>query len=474
MARILNFSLTMKDGYKVERDIAELREHFDLETVLGLYKEGKLRRWLKQNKYAEAAAQLDDLDEDAPDFTRTFCQILGVEAADHDAVDVEGISERAWRRNRLRDYTTDPYLLSLAENAAFLQSDLDALIDDGAEEIVLCDGRFTIPLKARGTKYYGVGKAIAVIESDEIVDFERKYITFQKVQFDERYQSLCEQNGTEVQRKRAKEAAAEARQREEEEQRAREQRAVDQESHEQRMQLKAEKAPAILAETLGVLMHGSLFGGAKIWNRENTADVSNFNFRVRNKQDVKKYLEQHGGTMPDDSKLGKDERVLGSVVLAPPKKKDEGFSKGQWGSLAMMAAPLIPGIGWTVAAVGAAAFGIQALFKDGNAPVTMIFTDAAIRLNDTCIPYVMIEDAVEATGEDGQKIVRLSINGENKPLDLPIGQYLDTQAVQLFLITAINFYSDHYKRTPNAEEMRQLAKVTLASVNNDCILNYLS
>lgn len=140
-----------------------------------------------------------------------------MEAADHDAVDVEGISERAWRRNRLRDYMTDPYLLGLAENAAFLQSDLDALIDDGADEIVLCDGRFTIPLKARGTKYYGVGKAIAVIESDEIVDFERKYITFQNVKFDERYQSLCEQNGTVVQRKRTKEAAAEARQREGEE-----------------------------------------------------------------------------------------------------------------------------------------------------------------------------------------------------------------------------------------------------------------
>ena len=86
----------------------------------------------------------------------------------------------------------------------------------------------------------------------------------------------------------------------------------------------------------------------------------------------------------------------------------------------------------------------------------------------------MIEDAVEAMGEDGQKVVRLSINGENKPLDLPIGQYLDTSAVQLFLIVAINFYGDHYKRSPNAEEMRQLAKVTLASVNDDCILNYLA
>ena len=190
MARVLNFSLTMKDGHKVERDIADLREHFDLETVLGLYKEGKLRRWLKQNKYVEEAAQLDDLDEDAPDFTRAFCRILGVEAAEHDAVDVAELSERTWRLRKLRDYTTDPYLLDMAENAAFSQSDLDELIDEGAEEIVLCDGRFTIPLKARGTKYYGVGKAIAVIESDEIVDFERKYITFQNVKFDEDYRRL--------------------------------------------------------------------------------------------------------------------------------------------------------------------------------------------------------------------------------------------------------------------------------------------
>jgi|GEM_PF-4655024 hypothetical protein len=473
MARILNFSLTMKDGHKVKREIAELREHFDLETVLGLYKEGTLQRWLKRNGYAEMAAQLDDLDEDAPDFTRVFCRLLGVEDAHTADVDVEEISERTWRLRRLRDYTTDPYLLERAQNAAFSQADLDALIDEGADEIILCNGRFTIPLKVRGTKYYGAGKAVAVIESDEVVDFARKYITFRDVRFDERYEALVEGDGTELQQ-RTERAAEEARRREAEARRALEQRVADQAAHELRMKLKAEKAPAILAETLGVLMHGCLFGGVKIWNRSHTADVSGFSFRPCGKQGIKTFLEKRGGTMPDDSKFGKDERFLGSVVLSPQKKKDEGFSKGQWGSLAMMAAPLIPGIGWTVAAVGAAAFGIQSLFKDGDEKISMIFTDAAIRFNDTCIPYMVIEDAVEAVGEDGQKVVRLSINGENKPLDLPIGQYLDTSAVQLFLITAINFYGDHYKRSPNAEEMRQLAKVILASVNDDCILNYLA
>ena len=190
MARILNFSLTMKDGYKVERDIADLREHFDLETVLGLYKEGKLQRWLKRNGYTEEFEKIEALDEDDSDFKSVFCHVLGVEAADHDAVDVAELSERTWRLRKLRDYTTDPYLLDLAENTAFSQEDLDTLIDEGAEEIVLCDGCFTIPLKARGTKYYGAGKAVAVIESDEIVDFERKYITFQNVKFDEDYRRL--------------------------------------------------------------------------------------------------------------------------------------------------------------------------------------------------------------------------------------------------------------------------------------------
>ena len=476
MARIVNFSLTMQDRHKVERDIAELREHFDLETAIGLYKEGKLQRWLKRNQYAEEWEQMNGLDEDDPSFTRALCQVLGVEVPHDEAVDVGEISDRMRRLNLLKDYTTNPYLLDLAENAAFSQEELEELLDEGADEIVLCNGRFAIPLHVRGTKYYGAGKAIAVIESDEIVDFERKYIAFENVKFDEAYQALIERHGTAVQWQR--EDAAEMRRRAEEqrwEEEARKRLEVERRAVEQkRQQLKVQKAPDILAETLGVLVHDGLFGGEKIWNWSHTADISLFSFRPRSWRAMKTLLERQGGKIPDEDEFADGEKILGAVVLPPRKEKDEGFSKRQWGSLAMMAAPLIPGIGWTVAAVGAVAFGVQALFKEGNGPVTMLFTDAAIRLNDTCIPYMVIEDAVTATAEDGKKVVRLRISGEENALDLPIGQYLDVRAIQLFLIAAINFYEEHDKRSPNKEEMRQFAQISLASMHNGSLLHYLS
>ena len=479
MARVLNFSLTMKDGYKVERDIADLREHFDLETVLGLYKEGKLQRWLKRNGYAEEAAQLDDLDEDAPDFTRAFCRILGVEAADHDAVDVDEISERTWRRNRLRDYTADPYLLDMAENAAFSQEDLDTLIDEGAEEIVLCDGRFTIPLKARGTKYYGVGKAIAVIESDEIVDFERKYITFQKVQFDERYQSLCERNGTVVLRKRAEEAAAEARQREEEERRAREQRTVDQELQELRMKVKAEKAPEILAELLGVILHGSLFGGTKLWSWGHTADLSGITFRPWSRQKMKNFIETQGGKMPHENILEENEKIIGGIVLDPTKKKVN--KKGKIGDILdsidkvsktidKVTYTILPGMKLLDKAVE---WGVDAVFGSENGCIAVLFTDRAICWNDIRIPYVMLYDVLAVMGENKEMVLRLQGAHEKDTIDLPLGQYVAVYAVQLFLLSAINFYGEH-TRIFRSSEKNKLEKVCLVTLNDGCILNYLA
>ena len=78
MARIVRFDLTMKDGYKVEREIEELRDHFDLATVVGYYHDGTLSRWLKRNKYAEEAAAIEELtDED--NLARELCRILGVD-----------------------------------------------------------------------------------------------------------------------------------------------------------------------------------------------------------------------------------------------------------------------------------------------------------------------------------------------------------------------------------------------------------
>ena len=147
MARNIKFSLTLKDGYEVEKDIEELRKHFDLERVIHYFQMGGLQRWLRINGYREEAVQMTDLQDDET-LGKKICVILGVEMPDSVVaeVDIEEIKEKNARLRRLRQYTTDEKILSLAENAVFSQEELDELIDDGVNEIVLCDARFTIPL----------------------------------------------------------------------------------------------------------------------------------------------------------------------------------------------------------------------------------------------------------------------------------------------------------------------------------------
>ena len=54
MAKKIRFPLQMKDGAAV-RTLEELREHFDLESVLGYFSDGKLKTWLADRYYDEMA-----------------------------------------------------------------------------------------------------------------------------------------------------------------------------------------------------------------------------------------------------------------------------------------------------------------------------------------------------------------------------------------------------------------------------------
>ena len=45
MARIIRFPLKMKNGAEI-RTLDELKENFDLESVLGYFTDGKLATWL--------------------------------------------------------------------------------------------------------------------------------------------------------------------------------------------------------------------------------------------------------------------------------------------------------------------------------------------------------------------------------------------------------------------------------------------
>ena len=190
MARKVKFPLDLKDGYQARSNIEEVRAHFDIEKIIAQFHNGKLKIWLEDHYLPAEAEQVGALDGNAPDLAQRLCTILGVTDVPTENVDtktVQTIQRREERRQRLSQYTTNQILCDMAEFAAFDQADLERLVKEGAQEIILCNERFRIPLQVKNKTYVGVGKAVAVIESKTAVDFETLGIRFVDVSFDEKY-----------------------------------------------------------------------------------------------------------------------------------------------------------------------------------------------------------------------------------------------------------------------------------------------
>ena len=187
MPRKVKFPLELKDGYLARSNIEEVREYFDLEKVIAQFHNGRLKIWLEDHYLPEMAEQVAGLDADAPNLAAKLCAILGVEGIATENVDSSLIQKREEKRQRLSQYTTNPILCDMAECAAFEQSDLEHLVKEGAQEIILCNDKFHIPLNVKNKTYLGVGNAVAVIDSKTAVDFEALGIRFVDLPFDEKY-----------------------------------------------------------------------------------------------------------------------------------------------------------------------------------------------------------------------------------------------------------------------------------------------
>lgn len=176
MAIKSGFRLTLKDGFQANT-IEELREHFDLQLIIGYAHDRRLGNWLNSRKLKQEAEALAALDENGQDFPQQLCSILGVEVTQTqvNAVATENIIFLSEQKQKLRQLTDNPAYLDKAEAAAFSDEDVARLLSKGCKEILLCNGSFLIPLD-KPCKYIGVGKAEAVIK--KCVDLEAKGITF--------------------------------------------------------------------------------------------------------------------------------------------------------------------------------------------------------------------------------------------------------------------------------------------------------
>lgn len=194
MAKKIRFPLVMADGAEV-RSLDELREHFDLESVLGYYNSGKLLTWLNDRYYREEAGTVQALDETAGDFQKRLCEALGVEYVGA-SVDMEEIALRQERLAKLRVYTDEQEFIEHIDQVAFDQEDLADLLDEGISTIYLCGKSFSIPLSVKNMCYIGINDPEITVSSKKAVDFGELNITFEGTHFSQKYEEVKKTNLT--------------------------------------------------------------------------------------------------------------------------------------------------------------------------------------------------------------------------------------------------------------------------------------
>jgi len=182
MARKVKFALEMADGTKVRNSLEELREHFDMESIISYYLSGKLLEWLEDRYYDDEAAKIEELDKDSPNLNAQLCAIIGVDASDFDALDVEALERLNEKKVYLRQKTSDESIIENAMITAITQQDLADLLDLESPIIYLCGEKFNIPIRMEHKKYIGVlGTPKVEIRANSIDDLSKRDIIFENV-----------------------------------------------------------------------------------------------------------------------------------------------------------------------------------------------------------------------------------------------------------------------------------------------------
>lgn len=194
MAKKIKFALKLKDDTEV-RTIEELREHFDLERIIGYYQDGDLFRWLQGRDYLDEAKQVEALAKTSGNIGTELCRIFGVEIEESalDSLDAESIKAKNERIALLKQYSDGIKAIDNVDRVAFNQEELSGLIDSGVSEIYLCTPRIKLSnmmLKREGIHFIGIGKVEVIIESKKVIDFDALGIKFENVSFDEAYKEL--------------------------------------------------------------------------------------------------------------------------------------------------------------------------------------------------------------------------------------------------------------------------------------------
>ena len=108
------------------RDLENLRENFNIETLTEYFADGKLVNWLRARYYEDEAEKVAELVKGAPEFINKLCEIFEVEPP----VDEREINWRNERLEKLKNFTNDENILAKVDDVAFNQEELGDLLDE--------------------------------------------------------------------------------------------------------------------------------------------------------------------------------------------------------------------------------------------------------------------------------------------------------------------------------------------------------
>ncbi len=138
MAKKVGFPLKMKNGAGV-RTLEELRENFDIESVLGYFADGRLVKWLRKYYFDDVADKVEALDKYTDDISKQLCVIIGVEYVECNLT-INEANEKLEREKIIKQLLTEEQMNYLATN----QDELKELYYNGAKTIYVAFGEFEL------------------------------------------------------------------------------------------------------------------------------------------------------------------------------------------------------------------------------------------------------------------------------------------------------------------------------------------
>lgn len=177
----IKFPLIMKNGAEV-RDLEELKENFNLESVAEYFSNGKLEKWLENNYYDDILEDIRQLDSEAEDFAKQLSEAFGVEWKGEDAKDLKRLMRQTHLKEKLKPYFSEDELEGM-EYIADTQEELEAFVKQGKSPVYLYGETFTIRKWMEHMECIGIQEPTVELEITDAAKYKEKEIRLSKVAF---------------------------------------------------------------------------------------------------------------------------------------------------------------------------------------------------------------------------------------------------------------------------------------------------